>query len=169
MGGCREEALAAENVNSDACREADRSPAWARSSIMAMPRNSGDEVRSGQGRIMDYTALASGLIGAIIGALSSWVTLIVQNHYQNRRDRTRLLYETAYKDYELRIRELPENIATFPVILDYHQQMMNLIDKDNLTPATVKDVFGRQADMNAAVQRAVDSRQGPASQPEGQT
>jgi hypothetical protein len=55
---------------------------------MAMPRNSGDEVRSGQGRIMDYTALASGLIGAAIGALSSWVTLIVQNHYQNRRDRT---------------------------------------------------------------------------------
>jgi hypothetical protein len=31
---------------------------------------------------MDYTALASGLIGAAIGALSSWVTLIVQNRYQ---------------------------------------------------------------------------------------
>ena len=63
---------------------------------------------------MDYTALASGLIGAAIGALSSWVTLIVQNHYQNQRDRTRLLYETAYKDYELRILRLPDNVATFP-------------------------------------------------------
>jgi hypothetical protein len=134
---------------------------------MAMPRNPGDEVRSGQGRIMDYTALASGLIGALIGALSSWVTLIVQNHYQNRRDRTRLLYETAYKDYELRILKLPGNRDAFPVILDYHQQMMGLIDKGNLTPATVEDVFGRQADMNAAVQRAVASRQGAATQPEG--
>ena len=55
------------------------------------------------------------------------------------------------------------------MILDYHQQMMSLIDKGNLTPATVQDVFGRQADMNVAVQRAVDSRQGPASQPEDQT
>ena len=114
---------------------------------------------------MDYTALASGLIGAAIGALSSWVTLIVQNHYQNRRDRTRLLYETAYKDYELRILQLPDNIATFPVILDYHQQMMSLIDKGNLTPATVQDVFGRQADMTLAVQQAVASRRGPAGQP----
>jgi hypothetical protein len=118
---------------------------------------------------MDYTALISGLIGAMIGALSSLLTLMVQNVYQNRRESTRLLFETAYKDYELRILKLPENIAAFPVILDYHQQMMSLIDKGNLTPATVKEVFDRQADMNAAVQRTVDSRQGPASQSEGQT
>jgi hypothetical protein len=118
---------------------------------------------------VDYVALASGLIGAIVGALSSWVTLIVQNRYQNRRDRTRLLYETAYKDYELRIRELPGNIAAFPVILDYHQQMMSLIDTGNLTPATVEDVLGRQAAMNAAVQRAAGSSQRPAGQPEDQT
>jgi hypothetical protein len=118
---------------------------------------------------MDYTALISGLIGATIGALSSLLTLMVQNVYQNRRESTRLLFETAYKDYELRILHLPKNIAAFPVILDYHQQMMSLIDKGNLTPAAVKDVFDRQGDMNAAVQRTVASSQGPASQSEGQT
>jgi len=118
---------------------------------------------------MDYTALISGLIGAMIGALSSLLALMVQNVYQNRRESTRLLFETAYKDYELRILKRPENIAAFPVILNYHQQMMSLIDKGNLTPATVKEVFDRQADMNAAVQRTADSRQGSASQSEGQT
>jgi len=94
---------------------------------------------------------------------------MVQNVYQNRRESTRLLYETAYKDYELRDLHLPENIAAFPVILDYHQQMMSLIDKGRLTPAAVKDVFDRQANMNTAVLRTIDSHQGPASQSEGET
>jgi hypothetical protein len=118
---------------------------------------------------MEYVALISGLIGALIGALSSFLTLIVQNIYQNRRESSRLLFETAYKDYELRILHLPENRTAFPVILDYHQQMIRLIDKGKLTPASMKDVFHRQADMDAAVQRAAGIRQGPASQSEGQT
>jgi hypothetical protein len=118
---------------------------------------------------MDYTALISGLIGAIIGALSSLLTLVVQNVYQNRRESARLLYETAYKDYELRILKLPENRAAFPVILAYHQQMMSLIDKGRLTPASMKDVFDKQAEMNAEVLRAADTSQGPASPSEGQT
>lgn len=79
------------------------------------------------------------------------------------------MYETAYKDYELRVLHLPENIAAFPVILDYHQQMMSPIDKGRLTPATVADVFDRQAEMNTAVLRSVGSRQGPADQGEGET
>jgi hypothetical protein len=111
---------------------------------------------------MDYTALISGLIGAVIGALSSVLTLVVQNVYQNRRESTRLLFETAYKDYELRIQQLPENRAAFPVILAYHQQMMNLIDKGKLTPASMKVVFDEQAAMNAAVLLAADRYQGPA-------
>jgi len=118
---------------------------------------------------MDYTALISGLIGAMIGALSSLLTLVVQNVYQNRRESTRLLYETAYKDYELRILQLPENRAAFPVILAYHQQMMSLIDKGKLTSASMKDVFDKQAEMNAEVLRAAGTPQGPASPSESQT
>jgi hypothetical protein len=119
---------------------------------------------------MEYAALISGLIGALIGALSSLLAQIVQNVYQNRRESTRLLFETAYKDYELRIEHLPENVGPFPVILDYHQQMMSLIDKGQLTPDSVKRIFRRQAEMGAAVQQVVaDQGQGPAGQPENQT
>jgi hypothetical protein len=119
---------------------------------------------------MGYTALISGLIGALIGALSSLLAQIVQNAYQNRRESTRLLFETAYKDYELRIEHLPENIGPFPVILDYHQQMMSLIEKGQLTPDSVKRVFRRQAEMTVAVHQVVaESRQGAGDQSESQT
>jgi hypothetical protein len=69
---------------------------------------------------VDSTALVSGLIGAAIGSFSSIGTLIIQNRFQNRRDSTRLLFETAFRDYELRVHDLPENRAAFPVILAYH-------------------------------------------------
>ncbi len=118
---------------------------------------------------MDYTALISGLVGAMIGALSSLLTLVVQNVYQNRRESTRLLFETAYKDYELRIHQLPENRAAFPVILAYHQQMMSLIDKGELTPASMKEVFDKQAAMNAEVFQATDRARGSVSPPGDQT
>jgi hypothetical protein len=118
---------------------------------------------------MDYTALISGLIGAMIGALSSLLTLVVQNVYQNRRESTRLLFETAYKDYELRILQLPENRAAFPVILAYHQQMMSLIDKGRLTPASMKDVFDKEAAMNAEVLRAAGRPPAPGSPSGGRT
>ena len=118
---------------------------------------------------MNYTALISGLVGAVIGALSSLLTLVVQNVYQNRRESTRLLFETAYKDYELRILQLPENRAAFPVILAYHQQMMSLIDKGELTPARMKEEFDKQTAMNAEVLQAADRSQGSAPPSEGQT
>jgi hypothetical protein len=55
------------------------------------------------------------------------------------------------------------------VILAYHQQMMSLIDKGKLTPASMKDVFDKQAAMNAEVLRAADRPHGPASPSEGRT
>jgi hypothetical protein len=118
---------------------------------------------------MNYPALISGLVGALIGALSSLLTLVVQNVYQNRRESTRLLFETAYKDYELRILQLPENRAAFPVILAYHQQMMSLIDKGELTPASMKAVFDRQAAMSAEVRRVADRPRESAAPSDDQT
>jgi hypothetical protein len=56
---------------------------------------------------MDSTALFSGFVGAA----TSLATLVVQNIFQNRRESQRLLFETAFKDYELRILHLPQNRA----------------------------------------------------------
>ena len=92
--------------------------------------------------------------------------LWLQNVYQNRRESTRLLYDNAYKDYELRIEHREQNIAPFPVLLDYHQQMMSLVHKGELTPDLVTKIFIRQGAMEAAVLKALRE---PASKPESQT
>jgi hypothetical protein len=110
---------------------------------------------------MEFTALISGLIGALIGSLTSLGTLIVQNVYQTRRESTRLVFETAYKDYELRILKLPDNIAPFPVILAYHQEMARLIEHDRLTPEAAKGLMSAQAAMTAAIRAAVHDLSGP--------
>ena len=100
---------------------------------------------------MESVALISGLVGALIGSFTSLGTLIVQNRYQNRRESTRLVFDVAYKDYELRILHLPENRAAFPVILAYHQAMARLVEEDRLTPEAVKGILASQAEINAAV------------------
>ena len=109
---------------------------------------------------MDSTALFSGFVGAVIGAATSLATLVVQNVFQNRRESQRLLFETAFKDYELRILHLPQNRAAFPVILAYHQKMIELIESRQLTPAAAKQILLMQSEMNAAIQAAVTDLEG---------
>ena len=75
----------------------------------------------------------------------------MQNRYQGQREVKRLLYETAYKDHGLRLLHREDNIAAFPVILDYHARMMRLINEDKLTPQSLKAVMLAQGTMNAAV------------------
>ena len=108
---------------------------------------------------MDWIALISGLIGAMIGSLTSIGTLLVQNAFQNRRESQRLIFDTAFKDYELRFRYATESTpqrAAFPVILAYHQKMIDLIEKGKLTPFAAKEILKAQVEMGKALQRAVD-------------
>jgi hypothetical protein len=109
---------------------------------------------------MDLAPLISGLVGAMIGSLTGIVTLIVQNIFENRRESRRLLFETAYKDYELRILHLPENRDAFPVILAYHQKMLALIEKGKLTSNAAKEILSEQVKMGTALQQAVAELEG---------
>ena len=104
---------------------------------------------------MNSTALISGLVGAMIGSLTSLATLVVQNVFQNRRESRRLLFETAFKDYELRILHLPENRAAFQAILAYHQKMIQLIESGRLTPSAAREILRIQSEMGTAIQTAV--------------
>ena len=81
---------------------------------LALPRVWHPGRHLGARRVPVDSTFVAGLIGALIGALTNIGTLIVQNIYQSRRDMIRLVFDTAYKDYELRIRALPENVAAFP-------------------------------------------------------
>jgi hypothetical protein len=105
-------------------------------------------------------ALVSGLVGAVIGALTSMGTLIIQNAFQNRRETRKLLYETAFKDYELRFRYEAEGTprrAAFPVILAYHEKMIELIEKGKLTPGAARIILDAQVEMGEALVKAVEN------------
>jgi hypothetical protein len=107
---------------------------------------------------MDYTALISGLVGALVGALASVATIYIQGLLQNRLETRRLLYETAYKDYELRILHPGPNspgVAAFPVILSYHQKMAALVESGKLTPNSAAEILESQTAMLRALSQAV--------------
>ena len=109
---------------------------------------------------MDSTALLSGLVGAMIGSLTSIGTLVIQNAFQNRRESKRLIFETAFKDYELRFRFEAEGTprrAAFPVILAYHEKMIELIEKGKLTPRAAGEILDAQVEMGEALQKAVEN------------
>jgi len=109
---------------------------------------------------MDSTALLSGLVGAVIGSLTSIGTLVIQNTFQNRRESKRLMFETAFKDYELRFRYEAEGTprrAAFPIILAYHEKMIELIENGKLTPRAAREILDAQVEMGEALQKAVES------------
>ena len=108
---------------------------------------------------MDFTVLIAGLVGAIIGSMTSIGTLIIQNYFQNRRESKRLIFETAYKDYELRFLHTTEGTpqrAAFPIILAYHQKMIELLETGRLTPTTAKEILEAQVEMGRALQGAIN-------------
>ena len=106
---------------------------------------------------MDTTVLVSAFFGAILGAGTSILTLFVQNYFQNKREVKKMIFDNAWKDYEIRILHAQENgprMASFPTILAYHQEMMNLLEHGQLTPDKAKDILRAQAEMNEALWQA---------------
>ncbi len=115
---------------------------------------------------MDYKALFSGLIGTLIGAAVSITTLFVQGHYQEKRETTRLIFEMAFKDYELRFLHATENTpqrTSFPVILAYHRKMVDLLEHGRLTPESAEEIVKSQSEMTDALYRAVQTLPPPST------
>jgi len=97
----------------------------------------------------------AGLVGVLIGAVSSAATLLIQNIFQNRRDEKRLIVETAYKDYELRVKEKGVfNVFPFPVVLAYHEKTIELIQKGQLNKDSADQIYIAMRDMQQALDRA---------------
>jgi hypothetical protein len=100
---------------------------------------------------VDFTAAVAGLVGALVGAFTSIATIVIQGRLQTRREGARLLFETAFHDYELRIDRYGQDGAPLPapffVILAYHQKMMALADRGQLTPAKVGEILAAQTEM----------------------
>jgi len=109
---------------------------------------------------MDQSALWSGLAGAVVGSLTSIGTMVVQNLFSARRDFQKLIVDTAFRDYELRFHAAAEHdrgtMALFPlpVMLVYHQTMIDLAKTGRLTPDSAREIYRKMVEMRDSLAKA---------------
>ena len=93
----------------------------------------------------NYIPLLSGLIGALIGASASIVTIVVQSHFQNKRERLKMAVQTAMDDVKMSMEialksERGTAIPPSIVYLHYHMKLMELLESDKLDSDTLRSL-----------------------------
>ena len=104
-----------------------------------------------------YLPLIAGFVGALIGALASIVAITIQSRAHERRDKMRLMTELALEDYKIHHEAVKSAGGAMPplvVYLHYHQELMDLIEKKEVTPAALQKL--RQ--VNDEIIRIIEKR-----------
>ena len=98
--------------------------------------------------------LVSGLIGALIGAGTSIATVIVQAHFQNKRDRTKDAVGLALEDWKTRLAIVTQKGGTglpLAVFVQYHTKLMELAEQGQITPEAIRALNKEQEILIAAI------------------
>jgi hypothetical protein len=101
-----------------------------------------------------YIPLISGLVGALIGAAASIVTVIVQTRAQSSRDRTKEAIALAVQDWKFRCELMNEKggkILPLAVYVHYHSHLIRLAEDGNLNPQTIKALSAEQDGLIEAI------------------
>ena len=108
-----------------------------------------------------YLPLISGLIGALIGSLSSILVMLIQSHYQNKRKLINHGVQIAFQDYKSQLENAKPGTKVVPISLfiHYHTKMISLASKGKLTPTALEELD----DELKALMEAVDKINKPAA------
>ncbi len=92
-----------------------------------------------------YVPLIAGLVGALIGSLSSIVTIVIQSRYQRKRELTRLATEAAKHDfeYQLQLAKERKGVTRMPPLtlyIRYHYKYLTLLEAGDLSPEHLKQL-----------------------------
>lgn len=104
-----------------------------------------------------YVPLVSALVGALIGAAASVVTVIVQSHYQNRRELVKQAASMALEDWKTRLGIVTAkggSALPLSVFVQYHTKLMELAEQGRITPDSILLLHQEQEDLVAAIQEA---------------
>ena len=91
-----------------------------------------------------YIPLISGLVGALIGSLSSIVTIVIQSRYQRNRDLTRLATESAMHEFahHLELAKTRKGVTTrmppLSLYVRYHYRFLSLLEAGDLSADHLK-------------------------------
>jgi predicted nucleic-acid-binding protein len=94
-----------------------------------------------------YVPLLSALIASLIVSATSITTMIVQNHYQARRERTRLAVKAAIEDYKTVVERGPAGLPPISLYLHLHARLLDALETGKLTPETLRDIHRQQREM----------------------
>ncbi len=88
-------------------------------------------------------ALVSGLVGALIGAASSVATILIQSHYQSKRELRRMALDAAIADCEqcfeaAKTLKREAEVAPLTAFLHFHVRYMQLLDSGKLNAESLK-------------------------------
>jgi len=106
---------------------------------------------------------AAGLIGAVVGALSSIGGIWIQSRYQHRREMAKIIMESASKDrdgmVELALKQ-GKSVALQPVVLfvHYHSGLFKLIEKGKLNGDNLQKLHADNRKMATLIQLMDDQR-----------
>ncbi len=101
-----------------------------------------------------YVPLISALVGAVIGSLSSIGIILIQSHFQNKREITKHAIELPLEDFKIRLEHIKEvggRALPLAVFIHYHINLMRLATKDELTPEALEHLSARQEELIQAI------------------
>ena len=97
-----------------------------------------------------YIPLVSALVGALIGAAASIATVIVQSHYQNKREMVKQASSTALEDWKIRLEKSGHGLP-LSVFIHYHTRLIELAQSGDITPEAIRALNQEQADLIEAI------------------
>jgi len=108
---------------------------------------------------MDLVPLISALGGALVGALSSISTLLIQSHFQTRREMKKLAIEFAREDFHARVQDQTGQLSALPasVLIFYYDRLMDIVSRGQLTPESIRGLLREQAELYRVIQQEVNS------------
>jgi hypothetical protein len=91
-----------------------------------------------------YIPLLAGLVGALIGSVTSIATIYIQQRAQNKRERANQIFQAATEQFKLAIEvaKIRGNgaILPFATFLHHHKQLYELLENSNLNANSLKKI-----------------------------
>ena len=105
-----------------------------------------------------YVPLFAGFVGAVIGSLSSIVTMYVQARIGDRRERMRQVTQLAIEDHKASVEvgkmqggKLVE-LSPIVVYLHYYALILDALERDKLTSSSLKEIRVKNAEVTQTIQ-----------------
>ena len=95
----------------------------------------------------EYIPLIAGFGGAVIGAGASVLTMLIQSHYQNKREISNHAMNIAVEDWKTRLEFIQKEGGTmFPlaVFIQYHTSLAKLAHEGKITPEAINKLHKEQ-------------------------